>query len=425
MSYSPLGIWKNSKAGVCIAFVLLAPLSAGADGLADALGPSGSIRSAYWEKDKSFSEKDGYVVGAVWLNLRPQEVLGTRFYFEGFLQDQNLTRKGNKTVAEVREAYLERSFDRLDVRVGRQIIVWGRADKANPTDVLANKNLTLLSADDDDQRRGQFATQFAYNFEKFRVLAVWQSEWRQTDFALPPVSGVSLEQLRPNDGQNQYALKIDTSGGSFDGSVIYFSGFNRTPDFVVQAMGNPLRLGFNYNRIEVIGADFAKAVGNYGVRAEVAHTRTEDYGGTDPLRQNSFWSAVVGADRTLIENFNINVQALYLRVDDFVDPGFISDPNSRTLGLTLARISNQKYAEQMGLTLRPSYKMLNDTLEMELALVSWAKNGDSLIRPKITYAINDHVKALVGGEFYGGPRDSFFGQLKDTSSVFTELRWLF
>jgi hypothetical protein len=43
----------------------------------------------------------------------------------------------------------------------------------------------------------------------------------------------------------------------------------------------------------------------------------------------------------------------------------------------------------------------------------------------VTYAFNDKLKGVVGGEVYGGPSDSTFGVLKHASSVFTELRYLF
>src|SRR5258708_39675582 len=77
------------------------------------------------------------------------------------------------------------------------------------------------------------------------------------------------------------------------------------------------------------------------------------------------------------------------------------------------------------MTLRPSYKMLNETLEMEVAFVRWFGKGESLIRPKVTYAFTDKFQGIVGGEIYSGPRDSTFGRLKHASSAFAELRYNF
>jgi hypothetical protein len=77
------------------------------------------------------------------------------------------------------------------------------------------------------------------------------------------------------------------------------------------------------------------------------------------------------------------------------------------------------------MTLRPSYKMFNETLEMEVAFVRWFGKGESLIRPKVTYAFTDKFKGILGGEIYSGPPDSTFGLLKHASGAFTELRFNF
>lgn len=422
MNCSRRAILRSSSA---LLFVLaLQPQSLMAQLSMESLGASGSIRGAYWEKDKSFSSQRNYGVGSAWLTLRPEEILGSKLYFEGFLQGQNLGRQQD-SFGDAREAYVEKSVGDFDFKVGRQIIVWGRADKVNPTDSFTTKDLTFLSSDDEDQRLGQFATQVAYNLGNYRFIGIWQSEWRETRFPVQAPSGVVLQQTRPDGSQNQFGLKLDSSGGEVDWSISYFSGFNRTPDIKIISLGSPTVLGFDYGHTRVVGSDFSTTLGSYGVRGEISYAKTQDTRGDNPLQQNSTINAVLGADRTVVENLNINVQALYRHVEDFVDPGSISDPNSRNLASTLARISNQKYRDQFGVSLRPSYKALNDTLELEVAFVSWQRNGDSLIRPKATYAATDLVKVIVGAEFYDGPRDTFFGQLKDVSSFFAEVRYLF
>jgi hypothetical protein len=75
--------------------------------------------------------------------------------------------------------------------------------------------------------------------------------------------------------------------------------------------------------------------------------------------------------------------------------------------------------------LRINYKAWNETLETELAAVVWLKNGDSAIRPKVTYAFTDRFKGILGGELYRGPAHSFFGQLNPTSSAYAELQFGF
>lgn len=391
----------------------------------DELGVSGSLRAAAFQRDKNYNEERGYLVGSVWLQMRPEEFFdGTKFFFDGYLQGENFNRN-SYSEGDVREAYLEKSFANFDLKVGRQIIVWGRADKINPTDSLSVKNLKRLTTDDEEQRLGQFATQIAYNFDSSRFIFVWQPEWRFPVFPIAPQSGISITEERPENSQNQYAIKWDKSGGDIDGSVSYYDGFSHSPDLKVLAISSNLtQLGLDFHRIKVLGADFATTIGSYGVRSEAAYTQTNDVNGDNPLQQNSFWQVVVGADKT-IDNFNTNVQLVYLHVNDFVDPASISDMNLKLLASQLALNSNQQYQDNYAISLRPSYKMWNDTLETECAFIYWTKKGDSLVRPKISYAVADTLKAILGAEFYQGPSDSFFGRLKDSSTSFAEIRYLF
>ena len=63
---------------------------------------------------------------------------------------------------ELREAFVDVRLGRLDLRAGRQIIAWGRADGVNPTDNLSGQDLTLLVPDDDDRRLGTTAVRASY-----------------------------------------------------------------------------------------------------------------------------------------------------------------------------------------------------------------------------------------------------------------------
>ena len=151
----------------------------------------------------------------------------------------------------------------------------------------------------------------------------------------------------------------------------------------------------------------------------------EEIFGNNPLIQKPNLYAVLGGDRTFFENFNVNAQIMYRHAFGFQDPARISDPNIRTVASIESIITNQQFQDQAGMTLRPSYKMFNETLEMEVAFVRWFGKGESLIRPKVTYAFTDKFKGIVGGEIYSGPPDSTFGRLKHASSAFAELRYNF
>jgi hypothetical protein len=404
--------------------IFMASTARASDSIQDVLGASGSIRGSYWNKDKSFSSTQDFVVGSMWLTLRPADAFGYRFFFDGYIQANNLARE-TYSQGDAREAFVEKSLGAFDFKLGRQIVVWGRADKLNPTDSFSSRDFGLLTTDDEDQRRGQFAVQTVFNLDQLRLIGIWQPEWRSPKYPIAPQTGIEIQSLNPENPQSQFGLKVDSSGGETDWSASYFDGYNRVPDLRVLATGTVNQLGLEYGHIRVYGADFAKAIGEFGVRGEIAYSQTEDNQGDNPLKQNSNLFAVLGADRTIAENLNINSQILYRNVFGHHDPNLISDQNTRAIATQVAITSNQLYQEQLGLSLRPSYKAFHETLEIEVAFVTWFKNADSILKPKVTYAVNDDVKFIAGAEFYRGPSNTFFGRLKDVSSVFTELRVLF
>jgi hypothetical protein len=381
------------------------------------------VRTAGFSKDKSFSDKTGYAVASVWVTAAPQELWGIKTYFDGRAQDQDLGR-GSGVSWELREGYAQMRLGKFDLRAGRQVIVWGRADKVNPTDSWSTRDRTLLAPNDDDQRLGAASLQATWNAGAYRVIAVWQPEWRYPGFHVPPLPpGVSLQNVAPADPEKQSGIKLDHSGAGLDWSVSYSHSIDRTPDLtVLSAEPRGLAAGLVYRPVTTVGADAAIPIGKFGLRGEVAYTRTENPDGTDPLTKRRNVFAVLGCERTFDGVLNVNAQYLYRRTFDFVSPSFISNPDTRLLAEQVDLVSNQLAPDMHGASLRINHKAWNETLESEIAAVVWFKRGDSAILPKVTYAFSDHLKGIVGGELYHGPPESFFGQLSRTSTAYAEFQ---
>jgi hypothetical protein len=118
------------------------------------------------------------------------------------------------------------------------------------------------------------------------------------------------------------------------------------------------------------------------------------------------------------------VQALYKHIDHFREFDSFAFPDN-LLNEQLKINSLQTDADMLGYSTRMSYKMFNETLELETAFVQWQPSGDYFVRPKVTYSVNDHFKVIAGGEVYRGSADTFFGRFEGSSAAFTELRWYF
>ena len=211
-----------------------------------------------------------------------------------------------------------------------------------------------------------------------------------------------------------------------DWSLSYFNGINRIPDLdLTSASASGVTLGLNFNRVQVIGGDLAFNLGEYGFRAESAYTKTIDHKSDNPYLQNSNLFSVIGVDRTIIEDFNLNFQIMHKLVSGFRDANGLANSSDKTVGTQLSILSIQENENNWGATMRPSLKLMNQNLEAEVAWVLWISRFSSLLRPKLSYSFSDSFKTVFGGEIYTGNSQSFFGRLATQNTVFLEGRFLF
>lgn len=381
---------------------------------------TGSVRASWWSEAKNPDAGPGALSASLWAKGGASAFDGkTAFHGEGWLRGDSLINH-MPAKGELREGYFDFSTENFDIRAGRQIIAWGRTDAVNPTDNLVMRDYTLHAPDDADQKSGVGALKGAYSAGDFRVIAVWLPEFRANRLPFP--KGMpSVSEVMPDNALSQWAAKVEYATGAYDCSVSYFDGFDRNPDFALGGSGVTMR----YSRLKVYGADGAFTSGRYGFRAEAAYLASEDADGQDLFTKNPAFFAVAGGDRTFGDNFNINLQYLFRQVVNYRAPGSITPAAAIPLAEAAAFAANQYDETQHGVTFRISDKWLNDTLEAELAGLIWLQHGDSLIRPKISYALNDAVSLSAGVESYQGPRNSFFGRLTEFTAFFAESRWHF
>ncbi|MBI3796238.1 MAG: hypothetical protein HY268_04610, partial [Deltaproteobacteria bacterium] len=208
--------------------------------------------------------------------------------------------------------------------------------------------------------------------------------------------------------------------------VSYFDGFDIFPDLGIEHISpTGVDLLLRNHRIRVLGTDAATTLGRYGLRGEAAYTFTTDSRGNDPAVKNPFFFLVVGGDRTFFTYLNVNLQYIFRAVVNFHSPFSIQDPVPQAVAIQQAVQTNQLDRVQHGLSLRIHHKWFNETLEGEVVGVCTFTRGGYVLRPKLSYALTDHWKVTVGADVFRGPHPSFFDNLRENSTAFTELRWSF
>lgn len=431
-----LAVWRRWTGWAGAAALLAASSPAWGTGETDTspwrerLALDASLRASYWSSDRQLSNDPPAGAGSLWLRMQPALSGTLSLKLEGWVTRQPAVDEDKDSQpadpGELREAYLAYLGEALEVRVGRQIAVWGRADRLNPTDNLTSRDARLLFPEDDDQRRGSGMLQVAYPVLGATVRAYWIPEFRPNRFPTPPLAkGVRFGDDEPVNDPSQGALRIDHSGGAVDWSLSYFDGHDRNPDVVMDRVTptGTVVLQRRYGRVRVVGADAATTLGRFGLRAEAAVTTTEDEDGTDPEVKNGFLYAVAGADRTFFEYLNVNLQYIYRQTDQWRDPRTLPNPQVRALAVQNAIFSQQLHRVENGASLRISYQFLNETLTTEIAAVQFFQEGDGVVAPKITYKATDTLRLTLGGQYFSGPDESLFGAQKDNSTTYFEVRW--
>lgn len=384
---------------------------------------NGSIRAGYFSSSRKLDGKNDLGTGSIWLKATQNIGENISVVAQGWIRNDE-TFRADADSKKLQEGYIKFSTENMDYRIGRQIIVWGRADRLNPTDNLTPRNFTLLTAEEDDQRLGSLAAKITYHSHENSLTGIWLPGMDPHIFPVATTPGIFFTQHIPHT--NRIALKFDHSGGNVDWSASYYSGLDLTPDIAIGATTlSGTNIIFDHNRIRVLGMDAATVIGRYGLRAEAAYTWTANTGENDFLVKKPFLYMVMGGDRTFLDYLNINIQYYLRHVTNYSDPQAIADPLLRPVAIQTGALWNQFSRSQHGVSVRVSNKWFNETLEGEIAAVGSFGQSNYFIRPKLVYAFNDNVKGSLGLDIYRGDNNTFFGRLRDNSLLFAEMKYGF
>ncbi|MBL0038696.1 MAG: hypothetical protein IPP36_09005 [Nitrosomonadales bacterium] len=225
--------------------------------------------------------------GSLWLKGTQNIGEDVTLVAQGWIRNDDIFR-ANGDSKKLQEGYIKFSSGNVDYRIGRQIIVWGRADRLNPTDNLTPRNFTLLTPEEDDQRIGSLAAKATYHSHENSLTGIWLPGMDPHVFPVATTPGVFFTQHIPRI--NRIALKFDRSGGDVDWSASYYNGSDLTPDIAIGAITpSGANLIFDHNRIRVLGMDAATVIGRYGLRAEAAYAWAVNTGANDFLVKKPFF----------------------------------------------------------------------------------------------------------------------------------------
>jgi hypothetical protein len=385
----------------------------------------GSLRGAWWAYSRELDKVPNIAVGSVWLDGRLDLGAAGDVRANGWVGAQSRDQPPTYPNGRLRELYWSKGVGDLDVRVGSEIILWGRADAINPTDNLTPRDYTLLTPEDNDQRFGNIDVNAVYHWGDYSAQLVYLPKFYSDVIPLLPKPGVTYTYVTP-EAHDNWAFKFDHTGGGLDWSLSYYNGLDVLPDLGFAGISaSGLKLSLTNHKMQVVGADFSATTGPYVLRGEVAWMYP-DRVTVNPFEQKKPQIfAVLGGERKFGDDLNINLQYFAQRVFDFVSPDTIANPIAQAIAWEQAEISNQTSAFQQGMTFRVAYTWDNNSWQAEASGIYSFTNKGQLWRGKLSHAIDDHWRVSAGIDIFGGTEHSTLSLLKNNSTGYVELRYSF
>ncbi len=335
----------------------------------------------------------------------------------------------------MREIYLDLYLKNMDIRIGKQQIVWGKADGVFITDIVSPLNLTeFLLPDFDEIRVGVYAAKFDFYFGNSTVEAIWKpvyagnelpppgSIWHITPgFPAPPVFDYSKEKIKATLDNSEAYLKFSQTTSAIDFDLMGAYTWSQTPDMYVEKQfgfdsvtHRPILTGLlitpEHHRLWVAGGSFTSTLGPVVLRGEAAYKngayfQTEDPHADGALTKKDYLHYVVGLDYR-VGDLLLSTQFIQKYIFDY-DDYLIEDKASNMM------------------TFLAHYDALRQTLHLELFSYLGLNPGNALIRPKITYDFTDSFSILLGSNIFVGDEQGFFGRYDNNSMIYTKIKYNF
>ena len=349
---------------------------------------------------------------------------------------------------KLREAYIDWKGEMLALRIGRQIVSWGKADDIQITDVLNPRDETnVVAADYNESKLGVDAVRLSLLTDKTQVDAYWIPFF--TPSILPLAKGNPLHlHVFPEEvdetgihypekyddfdlpekrlSKSELALRASAYTSVADLSLYGFYGWDDlpiiryNPDIVfgdgedMPATSYSIDVTGEYKRMYMIGADAAIPVGDFVFRLEGAYFPKRHFQ-TDVNSQLFKYSedsrpaskrknqvlGLAGLDWTPSGGWTITAQYV---ADGVID--YDSD------------LDRNEFQHQATLSIEKS--ILNETLTIMAsgALDLWDFSSASEL--ELDYKLTDAITlSLIGDLYLEGPdgKEGLYGEYRDFSSV--------
>ena len=323
----------------------------------------------------------------------------------------------------LRQAYMDIYFDNFDLRIGKQQIIWGKADGVFITDIISPRDLSeFILPDFDEIRLGIDAIKFDYYLGNSTFETVWIPTFQSTiipdknsiwapampDFPMSVNYDYSNADVENKLSESEIALKYSYLGSAIDFELMAAYMWDDNPAMHIYPQSDTLIIKPEYHRLPLVGTSFSKAVGGAVVRGETAYYFDKRFSAEDfsvnGIKEKDYLHYLVGYDHNW---FGVNVSFQFIQE-------YIMDYEED--------MRNDEFSNTM--TFLASKTFINETLELSLFSYYGINDNDALLRPKLSYDFSDGFNVLLGTDIFIGEEGNF-GQYNDNDMVYMKVRYDF
>jgi hypothetical protein len=333
----------------------------------------------------------------------------------------------------LREAYVDIYFDEVDLRVGKQAVVWGKAEGAFITDIVSPQDMrSFILADFTEIRKGVPAVKADWYTGPYTIEGVWipqfvpstppaaDSLWAQplpSGFGSAAVDDQTIfETVKPEASlyNSESFVKLSYFGSAFNAELMGGYAWDDLPSIADadinmgdMTVDSVTREHFRHG---VVGGSVSTTLSSVVLRSEAAVYLDKAFTKLTPagpdIERHHEVHALAGADWSL---FDVALSAQYIvqYVTDYNDSLACADELSHTA------------------TFRAQHSLFSDDLTVSLFGYFGFDPYDALLRPSFSYTIEDAVELEGGVELFVGDSAGTFGAYSDNSLAYLSLRWYF
>ena len=332
----------------------------------------------------------------------------------------------------LRQAYLDLHFDSMDIRVGKQQIIWGKADGVFITDILSPKDLReFLLPDFEEIRLGINALKMSFYRGNSTYEFVWMpvfqegilpsdtSRWapRKPEFLTGAEYDYSNAEVEKKLENSQFAFRYSLLASAADVELVAAYVWDELPTNHIYRTFDPetnqvtgLTVRPEHHRLGVFGGSFSTTKGGFVIRGEGAYYTGKHFNTTNPAHVGGtvrrdylhylagveyiLWGATVGGQL---------IQETILNHDDYI----MQDQFRNTATFLISK----------------DYR--RETINLELFTYYGIDDNDALIRPSITYDFADGFEILAGANIFLGDGTGYFGQFEKNDMIYAKVKYNF